>query len=88
MPVGGPLELAGELAAAAQVHLGAQASVPKPAGQAGEVGDVPSDGHGHAHHFTGAREHRRLPGVGHAVPQEAPSAFAAAVMALVQGAAT
>ena len=37
----------------------------------------------HAHFFTGEREHRLVPGVGHNLPQEAPQAFADAVMALV-----
>jgi pimeloyl-ACP methyl ester carboxylesterase len=40
----------------------------------------------HAHRFTGPRTHAVLPGVGHNMPQEAPQAFADAVMALVAGA--
>jgi pimeloyl-ACP methyl ester carboxylesterase len=44
----------------------------------------PGDGRGHARHFTGPREHRIVPGAGHALPQEAPEAFADAVMALVR----
>ena len=36
----------------------------------------------HAPRFAAAYEHRVLPGVGHNVPQEAPVAFAAAVLAL------
>jgi pimeloyl-ACP methyl ester carboxylesterase len=36
--------------------------------------------------FTGPRESRVIPGVGHNVPQEAPREFADAVLALVQGA--
>jgi pimeloyl-ACP methyl ester carboxylesterase len=38
---------------------------------------------GDREHFTGAYEHRLLPGVGHNVPQEAPDAFAHAVTSLL-----
>lgn len=38
----------------------------------------------HAHRFTGGREHRVLPKVGHNLPQEAPAAFADAVLQLVR----
>ncbi|SFI57735.1 Pimeloyl-ACP methyl ester carboxylesterase [Amycolatopsis sacchari] len=34
-------------------------------------------------HFTGAYEHRLLPGIGHNAPQEAPEAFADAVLSLL-----
>jgi pimeloyl-ACP methyl ester carboxylesterase len=37
----------------------------------------------HAHRFTGPRSHRILPGVGHNLPQEAPRAFADAVLELI-----
>lgn len=37
-----------------------------------------------AHHFTGERQHRVLPGIGHNLPQEAPRAFADAVLELVR----
>jgi pimeloyl-ACP methyl ester carboxylesterase len=37
----------------------------------------------HAHHFTGKRSHRIVPGVGHNMPQEAPQVFADAVLELV-----
>jgi len=37
----------------------------------------------HTRHFTGAYERRVIPGVGHNLPQEAPQAFAAAVLSLV-----
>jgi len=36
-----------------------------------------------AHCFTGPRQHRVLPGIGHNLPQEAPRAFADAVLALM-----
>ena len=36
----------------------------------------------HAHHFTGPHERRILPTIGHNVPQEAPKAFADAVLAV------
>jgi pimeloyl-ACP methyl ester carboxylesterase len=39
-----------------------------------------SDGRASAAKFTGRRVHRVVPGAGHNVPQEAPEAFAAAVM--------
>jgi pimeloyl-ACP methyl ester carboxylesterase len=38
----------------------------------------------HAHHFAGPRTHRIVPGAGHNLPQEAPAAFADAVLALVR----
>ncbi|AMO22569.1 alpha/beta hydrolase [Ramlibacter solisilvae] len=40
----------------------------------------------HAGRFTGSREHRVLPKVGHNLPQEAPVAFAEAVLQLVRAA--
>ena len=43
-----------------------------------------SDGRASAAKFTGRRVHRVVPGAGHNVPQEAPEAFAAAVMELVK----
>ena len=43
-----------------------------------------SDGRASAAKFTGRRAHRIVPGVGHNLPQEAPEAFAAAVMELVK----
>jgi hypothetical protein len=36
----------------------------------------------HGPHFTGPCEIRSLPGIGHNVPQEAPTAFANAVLSL------
>jgi pimeloyl-ACP methyl ester carboxylesterase len=44
-----------------------------------------TDGSAHAARFTGGRVHRIVPGVGHNLPQEAPEAFAAAVLELVNG---
>ena len=43
-----------------------------------------SDGSASASKFTGRRIHRVVPGAGHNVPQEAPEAFAAAVMELIR----
>jgi pimeloyl-ACP methyl ester carboxylesterase len=37
----------------------------------------------HAHHFTGPRSHRVVPGVGHNLPQEVPQVFADAVLELI-----
>ena len=42
------------------------------------------DGRASAAKFTGRRVHRVVPGAGHNVPQEAPEAFAAAVMEVVR----
>jgi pimeloyl-ACP methyl ester carboxylesterase len=41
-----------------------------------------TDGSSTAHHFTGPRVHHQVPGAGHNLPQEAPDAFANAVMEL------
>ncbi|MFC5219283.1 alpha/beta fold hydrolase [Streptomyces coerulescens] len=41
---------------------------------------APGDGASYRDRFTGAYEHRTLAGVGHNVPQEAPAAFAQAVI--------
>ena len=38
----------------------------------------------HAGHFTGRYERRVLPGVGHNPPQEAPKAFADAILTLIR----
>ncbi|MGA8319569.1 MAG: alpha/beta hydrolase, partial [Xanthobacteraceae bacterium] len=35
--------------------------------------------------FTGPHQRRRLPKIGHNLPQEAPPAFAEAILALVRG---
>jgi pimeloyl-ACP methyl ester carboxylesterase len=43
-----------------------------------------SDGSASAAKFTGRRIHRIVPGAGHNVPQEAPEAFAAAVMEVLK----
>jgi pimeloyl-ACP methyl ester carboxylesterase len=43
-----------------------------------------SDGSASASKFTGRRVHRVVPAAGHNVPQEAPEAFAAAIMELVR----
>lgn len=51
---------------------------------AGDGVRPPSPASAHASRFTGAREHRVLPKVGHNLPQEAPAAFADAVLQLVR----
>ncbi len=43
-----------------------------------------ADGKAYADRFTGPYEHRILDGIGHNVPQEAPTAFAEAVLAAGQ----
>lgn len=43
----------------------------------------PAEAAAHARQFSGPRSHRRVPGVGHNMPQEAPHVFAAAVLELV-----
>ncbi len=45
----------------------------------------PADASQHAARFTGPRQHRFVPGVGHNMPQEIPQVFADAVMELVRG---
>jgi pimeloyl-ACP methyl ester carboxylesterase len=40
----------------------------------------PSDGSAYAAKFSGKRTHRIIKGVGHNLPQEAPQAFATAVI--------
>jgi pimeloyl-ACP methyl ester carboxylesterase len=47
----------------------------------------PAEAAAHAPRFSGPRSHRLVPGVGHNLPQEAPRAFADAVLELVRGAA-
>ncbi|SFO52164.1 Pimeloyl-ACP methyl ester carboxylesterase [Variovorax sp. PDC80] len=47
----------------------------------------PAEAAAHAPRFSGPRSHRLVPGVGHNLPQEAPRAFADAVVELVRGAA-
>ncbi len=44
----------------------------------------PADASQHGHRFTGPREHRWVPGVGHNMPQEVPAMFADAVMEMVR----
>ncbi|KDQ65484.1 hypothetical protein DT87_31900 [Streptomyces sp. NTK 937] len=41
---------------------------------------APDDGASYRDRFTGAYEHRTLAGIGHNLPQEAPDAFARAVL--------
>lgn len=44
-------------------------------------GNFPAtDGRASARHFTGPRQHRQVPNAGHNLPQEAPEAFARAVL--------
>jgi len=51
---------------------------------AGELGGPANDGKAHAAKFSGPRTHRIVPNAGHNLPQEAPEAFAEAVLALVE----
>jgi pimeloyl-ACP methyl ester carboxylesterase len=41
-----------------------------------------SDGSSSAHHLTGPRMHHQAPNAGHHLPQEAPDAFASAILEL------
>lgn len=43
----------------------------------------PAEASAHARQFSGLRSHRRVPGVGHNMPQEVPQVFADAVLELV-----
>ena len=46
-------------------------------------GNFPAtDGSASAHHFTGPRVHHQVPNAGHNLPQEAPDAFASAILEL------
>jgi pimeloyl-ACP methyl ester carboxylesterase len=45
----------------------------------------PAKAEAHARQFSGPREHRLVPGVGHNMPQEVPQVFSGAVMELVRG---
>jgi pimeloyl-ACP methyl ester carboxylesterase len=46
-------------------------------------GNFPAtDGSASAHHFTGLRVHHQVPNAGHNLPQEAPDAFASAILEL------
>jgi pimeloyl-ACP methyl ester carboxylesterase len=48
-------------------------------------GNFPAtDGSASASHFTGPRVHHQVPGAGHNLPQEAPDAFAAAVLEVAE----
>jgi pimeloyl-ACP methyl ester carboxylesterase len=51
---------------------------------AGDGVALATDGSASAQKFTGRRTHRVVPRVGHNLPQEAPEAFAAAVMELIK----
>jgi pimeloyl-ACP methyl ester carboxylesterase len=51
---------------------------------AGDGVAPPTDGTASASKFTGRRDHRVVPRAGHNLPQEAPEAFAAAVMELIK----
>ncbi|MDM0050768.1 alpha/beta fold hydrolase [Variovorax sp. J22R115] len=72
--------------AAIEARLAAQPSITVPTitfdGADDGVRPV-ADASAHAHHFTGPRSHRVVPGVGHNMPQEVPRVFADAVLELV-----
>jgi pimeloyl-ACP methyl ester carboxylesterase len=51
----------------------------------GDDGIRPAGSASHAKHFKGPHEHRAIPGVGHNPPQEAPHAFAEAILHLHNG---
>ena len=73
--------------AAIERSLAAQPAVTVPAITFDGAGDgvrPPSSASAHAHRFTGSREHRIVPKVGHNLPQEAPADFADAVLQLVR----
>ncbi len=58
-------------------------TVPTVVLESGDDGIGGPGAEGDREYFTGAYDHRILPGVGHNVPQEAPEAFAAAVASLL-----
>ena len=69
-----------------EARLAAQPDIVVPTivlqGDADGVEGPPKDVDEGAHHFKGFYERRVIPGIGHNVPQEAPDAFAEAVLAL------
>ena len=70
-----------------QRKLAAQPPIPVPTITLdGEEDGVvfPTDGRASAAKFTGRRVHRVIPRAGHNLPQEAPEAFAAAVLELIK----
>jgi len=72
--------------AAIEARLAAQPQIAVPTVVLeGEVGGVfpPHSDDGDARHFSGPYRYRRLPRIGHNVPQEAPDAFAEAVLSLL-----
>ncbi len=67
-------------------RLIAQPSIPVPtvALHGSDDGVTPAgSSEGHARFFSGAYERQVIPGAGHNLPQEAPEAFAAAVISLI-----
>jgi pimeloyl-ACP methyl ester carboxylesterase len=71
-----------------EAALTARPPIPVPSinlhGETDGVGPVAASA-GHARHFTGPYERRVIPRTGHNVPQEAPEAFARAMLELVAG---
>ena len=74
---------------AVEERLAAQPTIAVPSiilqGNADGVEGPPKDVDQDAHQFKGFYERRIIPGTGHNVPQEAPEAFAEAVLALPAG---
>jgi pimeloyl-ACP methyl ester carboxylesterase len=69
--------------------LAARPTIEVPTITIGSDFDGPNaDGKAYADRFTGPHEHRVLDGIGHNVPQEAPTAFAEAVIELARQEAT
>jgi pimeloyl-ACP methyl ester carboxylesterase len=74
---------------ATEQHLAKQPpiTVPTVALDGADDGVAPAGGSaGHQRQFTGPYRHQVLPGAGHNLPQEAPDAFAAAVLSLLNAA--
>jgi pimeloyl-ACP methyl ester carboxylesterase len=71
-----------------ETALAARPPIPVPSinlhGETDGVGPVAASA-GHARHFTGPYDRRVIPRTGHNVPQEAPEAFARAVLELAAG---
>ena len=66
-------------------QLAAQPAIPVPAVTLDGLADgnfPATDGSAAAQHFTGPRVHRQVPNAGHNLPQEAPDAFAGAILEL------
>ena len=71
-------------AARAWLHTARALSRALAGADAGDGVIAATDGRASASKFTARRDHRVLPDIGHNLPQEAPEAFAGAIMELIK----